>query len=92
MTESESEESERFHFFQLRLRLRRLCSTYDLVKTRLLESAEVEGLTNHNAHPRLCDWLVLLLLLRTPTIWFSLDHKQNVNNGIVSEIGTLFSQ
>ena len=30
--------------------------------------------------------LVLLLLLPTPTIWFSLDHKQNV-----SGIGTLFS-
>ena len=30
--------------------------------------------------------LVLLLLLPTPTIWFSLDHKRNV-----SEIGTLFS-
>ena len=39
-TESESEESERFHFF----RLRRLRSPYDLVKTRLSESeAEVEG-------------------------------------------------
>ena len=39
MTESESEESERFHFFRLRLR-----SAYDLVKTRLSETeAEVEG-------------------------------------------------
>ena len=49
--ELESEESERFHFFRLHLRLLRLRSTYDLVKTRLSESeAEVEGLTNHNAH------------------------------------------
>ena len=40
--ESESEESERFHFF--RLRLRRLRSAYDLVKTRLSEpEAEAEG-------------------------------------------------
>ena len=39
-TESETEESERFHFF----RLRRLRFPYDLVKTRLSESeAEVEG-------------------------------------------------
>ena len=35
--------------------------------------------------------LVLLLLLPTPTIWFSLDHKWNVSDGVVSEIGTLFS-
>ena len=44
MTESESEESERFHFFRLCLRLHRLHSAYDLVKTRLSESeAEAEG-------------------------------------------------
>ena len=42
--------------------------------------------------PTLCDWLVLPLLLPTPTIWFSLDHKQNVSDGVVrSGIGTLFS-
>ena len=34
---------------------------------------------------------VLPLLLPTPTIWFSLDHKQNVSDGVVSGIGTLFS-
>ena len=39
----ESEESERFHFFRLRLRLCRLGPAYDLVKTRLSESeAEAE--------------------------------------------------
>ena len=38
-----SYESECFHFFQLRLRLRRLRSAYELVKTRLTESeAEAE--------------------------------------------------
>ena len=43
-TESESEESERFHFFPLRSRLRRLRSAYDPVKTRFSESeAEAEG-------------------------------------------------
>ena len=42
--ELESEESERFNFFRPRLRLRRLRSAYDLVKTRLSESeAEAEG-------------------------------------------------
>ena len=35
--------------------------------------------------------LVLLLLLPTLTIWFSLDHKRNINNGVVSGIGMLFS-
>ena len=41
--ESESEESERFNVFPLRLRLRRLRSAYDLVKSRLSESeAEAE--------------------------------------------------
>ena len=42
--ESESEESERFHFFRPHLRLRRLRPAYDLVKTRLSElEAEVKG-------------------------------------------------
>ena len=35
--------------------------------------------------------LVLPLLLPTPTIWFSLDHKRNVSDGVVSGTGTLFS-
>ena len=35
--------------------------------------------------------LVLPLLLLTPTIWFSLDHKRNVSNGVVSRIRMLFS-
>ena len=35
--------------------------------------------------------LVLLLLLPAPTIWFSLDHKGNVSDGVLSGIGTLFS-
>ena len=43
-TESELEESERFHFFRLRLRLLRLRSASDLVKTRLSElEAAAEG-------------------------------------------------
>ena len=35
--------------------------------------------------------LVLPLLLPTPTIWFSLDHKRNVSDGVVSGTGTPFS-
>ena len=34
-----------------------------------------------------CDWFILLLLLPTPTIWFSLDHKRNVSDGVISGVG-----
>ena len=38
-----------------------------------------------------CDCFILPLLLPTPTLWFSLDHKRNVSDGVVNGIGTLFS-
>ena len=41
--------------------------------------------------PRFVIGLILPLLLPTPAIWFSLDHKQNVSDGVVSGIRTLFS-
>ena len=53
---------------------------YCLVKFRLLEpEAEVENqpITMFVSGP--CDWLVLQLLLPTPTIYFSLDHKQRIH-------------
>ena len=34
-----------------------------------------------------CDWFIILLLLPTPTIWFSLDHKRNVSDRVVSRVG-----
>ena len=34
-----------------------------------------------------CDWFVLQLLLPTTTIRFSLDHKRNVSDGVVSGVG-----
>ena len=34
-----------------------------------------------------CDWFILPLLLPTPTIWFSLDHKRDVSDGVVSGVG-----
>ena len=37
--------------------------------------------------PRFVIDLVLPLLLSTPTIWFSLDHKRNVGGGVVSGVG-----
>ena len=41
--------------------------------------------------PRFVIGLVLLLLLLTLTIWFSLDQKQNLSDGVIRGIGTLFS-
>ena len=60
------------------------------MKTRLSESeVEAEELNQsqrvaRNMH---CDWFILPLLLPTPTIWFSLDHKRNVSDGVVSGVG-----
>ena len=63
------------------------------MKTKLLESeAEAEGQRQSQCtFPRIVIGLVLSLLLSTLITWFSLDHKRNVSDGIVSRIGTLFS-
>ena len=34
-----------------------------------------------------CGWFILLLLLPTPTIWFSLDHRRNVSDRVISGVG-----
>ena len=75
--------------FPFHLRLRRLHSAYDLVKTILSESeAEVEELNPITKRGNvLCDWFIVPLLLPTLTIWFSLDHKRNVSDGVVSGVG-----
>ena len=39
----------------------------------------------------LCDWVSLPLLLLTLTIWFSLDHKWNVSDRVISGVRMLFS-
>ena len=43
--------------------------------------------------PTLCDWFSSPASASDPipTIWFSLDHKRNVSDGVVSGIGTRFS-
>ena len=41
----------------------------------------------HEIKYSVCDWFILPLLLRTPTIRFSLDHKRNVSDGVVSGVG-----
>ena len=71
-TESESEESERFHSFRLRLRLRVYDSVaYDPVTTRLSESeAEAQELTNCKPGIKHCHWFILPLLLATGLLSF----------------------
>ena len=46
---------------------------------------------SESTFPRFVISLGFPLLLPTPTIWFSLDHKRNVNDGVVRGIGMLFS-
>ena len=75
--------------------------TYDLVKTafrfrlRFCRENQIVGVGNRgritkpitksgNVH---FDWFILLLLLPTPTIWFSLDDKRNISKGVVSGVG-----
>ena len=46
---------------------------------------------SESTFPRFVISLGFPLLLPTPTIWFSLDHKRNVSDGVVRGIGMLFS-
>ena len=86
--EWESDESERFHFFRLRLRLRRLCCS----KNQIVGVESRTGGINKSqcTFPRFFINLVLPLLLLTPTIWFSLYHKRNLSYGVVSGIEMRF--
>ena len=48
-------------------------------------SGRTTPITNRgNVH---CDWFILSLLLPTLIIWFSLDHKRNASDGVVSGVG-----
>ena len=74
--------------FRFRLRVQHLRSAYDLVKTRLSES-EAEAEEPNQSQSVGMDIVIGLSfrLLPTPTIWFSLDHKQNVSDKIISGVG-----
>ena len=51
-------------------------------------SKGTKPITKHeNVH---CDWFILPLLLPTPIMWFSLDHKLIVSDGVLSEVGKWF--
>ena len=70
--------------FRFRLRFRRLSTENQIVgvgsrcrRTKLIT-------TRGKLH---CDWLILPLLLPTTTIWFSLDHKRNVSDGVARGVG-----
>ena len=77
-----------FPFF-VRLRLRPLGSAYDLV----IGVGSRGGRINQSqcTFPRIVIGLFFWRLLPTPTNWFSLDHKRNVSDGVVSGMETLFS-
>ena len=86
-TESESDP---FHFFLLCFRLTfRLWSS----ENQMVAVGSRRGRINQSkcTFPRFVIGLVLPLLLPILTIRFSLDHKRNVSDGVVSGIGTRFS-
>ena len=58
--------------------------TYKILHNRSSENRTKPITKRGNEH---CDWFILLLLLPTPTIWLSLDHKRNVRDGVVSGVG-----
>ena len=63
----------------LSLPLRRLRSSENWVVGVASRNGRTKPITKRfNEH---CDWLILPLLLPTPTIWFSLDHKRNEATG-----------
>ena len=72
--ESESEESERFLFFRLRLWLHRLRSSENQVVVVGSRSGRIDQL--QCMFPRFVIGLVLLLLLVSPTTQISLDRKR----------------
>ena len=50
-----------------------------------MQYRRTKPITKHgNVHSA---WLILPLLLPTPTIWFSLDHKRNLSDRVVSGVG-----
>ena len=73
-TESQSEESERFHFLLIPLD----SNTYDPVKTRLLKSqAKAQEPTNHIISGFIL-WLLLMTLRISSFHWIiSISHKWN---------------
>ena len=92
-TESESEESERFHFLPTPLTTPSLTFRLWSSENQIVGVGRRSGRISQSecTFSRFVIGLVLLLLLPTPTIWFSLDHKRNVSDGVVNGIATLFS-
>ena len=63
----------------------RLCSSENQIVRVRSRSRRTKPITKHgNVHS---DCLIFPLLLPTPTIWFSPDHKRNVSNRVVSGVG-----
>ena len=92
-TESESEESERFHFFPTPRTNPLLMFCLWSIENQIVGVGSRSERINQSqcTFPWFVIGLVLLLLLPTQTIWFSLHHKRNVSKRIISRIWTLFS-
>ena len=93
VTKSESEESVRFHFLPTPLTTPSLTFHLWSCENQIVGvGSRSRGMNQSQCtFPRFVIGFVLLLLLPTPTIWFSLDHKRNVSDWVISGIGTLSS-
>ena len=73
--------------FRLRLRLRRLRSAYNLVKTRLSESEAEAEEPNQKQSVGTCIVIGLSFRFCFRLRQFLLDHKRKVSDGVVSGVG-----
>ena len=73
--------------FRLRLRLRRLRSAYNLVKTRLSESEAEAEEPNQKQSVGTCIVIGLSFRFCFRLRQFSLHHKRKVSDGVVSGVG-----
>ena len=93
LMESESEESERFHFLPTPFTTPSLAFRLWSSENHIVGVGSRSGRIDQSqcTFPHFVIGLVLQLPLLTPTIWFSLDHKWNVSDGVISGIVALFS-
>ena len=89
-TESESEESERFHFLPTPLMTPSLMIQWKLDCRSRKEKRKNQPITMLGIH--VCDWFIHPLLLPTPTMQFSLDRKRRSHkrNGILLPTSTVW--
>ena len=93
-TESESEESERFHFFPIPFTSPSLMIQWKLSCRRRKQKWKNQPITRPGIEH--CHWFILSLLLATPTMQFSLNRKrrrQKQNQCSASDsVGLIFTR